>query len=166
MPTTREMLTDELEHEARTTRAHLVRLPDDRLDWQPHPKSFSAGALASHFVDCLRWTPSIFGADELALDPATYRPYLAASKVDLLDTFDADVAAAARALAASSDDAVMQPWRLTMMGRVRIERPRAAAFRDLTLSHLIHHRGQFSVYLRLLGVAVPGSYGPSADEAF
>jgi uncharacterized damage-inducible protein DinB len=83
---------------------------------------------------------------------------------DLLKTFDANVANGKQALAGVADATLMQAWRFKMMGRLRFERPRAAVFRDFTLSHLIHHRGQFSVYLRLLNVPVPGSYGPSADE--
>ena len=159
-----DSLISEFEHEAQTTRKHLERLPNDKLDWRPHEKSFTAGALASHMVDCVRWADSIFNLDELDIDPAIYKPYRTTSVADLLKTFDESVANGKQALAGVADVTLMQAWRFKMMGRLRFERPRAAVFRDLTLSHLIHHRGQFSVYLRLLNVPVPGSYGPSADE--
>jgi len=162
--TTTELLRDEFAHEAQATRRLLERLPDDRLAWRPHEKSFTAGALASHLVDCVRWVDSIFSGDELEMDPASYTPYQATSVADLIKTFDADVAKGKRVLQGVSDVSLIQPWRLKFMGRVRFEKPRAAVFRDFTLSHLIHHRGQLSVYLRLLDVPVPGVYGPTADE--
>lgn len=154
----------EFEREARTTRKHLERLPGDQLDWRPHEKSFTARGLASHLVECVGWAESIFNAGELDVDPATYTSYLATSVADLLETFDKKVADGKRAMAGVTDADLMQPWRLKIMGRVRFEKPKADVFRDFTLSHLIHHRGQLSVYLRLLNVPVPGSYGPTADE--
>lgn len=159
-----DLLIREFEHETQTTRRHLERLPGEQLDWRPHQKSFTAGGLASHIVDCVGWANSILTMDELDIDPATYTPYRAASVADVLETFDDRVANCTQVLARVADADMMQPWRLKMMGHVRFERPRAAVFRDFTLSHLIHHRGQLSVYLRLLDVAVPGSYGPTADE--
>jgi uncharacterized damage-inducible protein DinB len=159
-----QSLIREFEHEAQTTRRHLERLSDDMLNWRPHAKSFTAGALASHIVECLGWADSIFNHDELTMDPGSYAPYQAALVAELLETFDARVAVYRRILAGVADDDLAKPWRLMFRGRVQFERPRTDVFRDLTLSHLIHHRGQFSVYLRLLNVPVPGSYGPSADE--
>jgi uncharacterized damage-inducible protein DinB len=161
-----ESLISELEREARTTRKHLERLPGDKLEWRPHLKSYTAGGLASHLVFCVGWTEAIFTQDELDVDFAVMKPFQAASVADLLATFDDTVAHAKRALAAATDATLLQPWRFKVKGRLFFERPRVAVFRDFTLSHLIHHRGQFSVYLRLLDVAVPGSYGPTADEKF
>lgn len=159
-----DSLIAEFEHEAKTTRKHLERLPEDKLDWRPHQKSFTAGGLASHITEMVSWTDAILNQDEIDFDPATYKPYVAASVADLLKTFDDNVAKGRQALAGATDDTLQQPWRLKIRGRVQVEKPRAAALRDFALSHLIHHRGQFSVYLRLLDIAVPGSYGPSADE--
>lgn len=159
-----DSLALEFAHEAQTTRKHLERLPSDKLDWRPHEKSFTARGLASHIVECVGWAESIFTLDELNFDPAAYKPYLATSVADLLKTFDDKVSDGKQALAGVADADLMQPWRLKMMGRVRFEKPKAAVFRDFTLSHVIHHRGQLSVYLRLLNAPVPGSYGPSADE--
>jgi uncharacterized damage-inducible protein DinB len=157
-------LVREFGHETETTRKHLERLPDDRLDWRPHDKSFTARALGSHIVECVGWTDSIFSGDEFNFDPATYKPYLAASVADLLKTFDDNVARGKHAMAGVADGDLMKPWRLKMRGNVRFEKSKADVFRDFTLSHVIHHRGQLSVYLRLLDVPVPGSYGPTADE--
>ena len=154
----------EFERETRATRRYLERLPGDKLAWRPHAKSFTAGDLASHIVECVRWTEVIFGGNEFDVDPATFAPYQAPSSDALLAAFDADVVRGTRALAAVGDEAVTRPWRMKIKGTVRFERPKAMVFRDFTLSHLIHHRGQLSVYLRLLDVPVPGAYGPTADE--
>jgi uncharacterized damage-inducible protein DinB len=159
-----DSLMAEFEHEAQTTRKHLERLPGDKLDWRPHEKSFTAVALASHITELVTFADAIFNQDELDFDPATYKPYLATSVADLIKTFDDNVAKGKQAMAGVTDETLKQPWSFKIMGRVRFEKPKAAVFRDFTLSHLIHHRGQFSVYLRLLNVPVPGSYGPSADE--
>jgi uncharacterized damage-inducible protein DinB len=159
-----DSLRREFDHEAASTRAHLARLPHDQWGWRPHEKSFAAGALASHLVECLGWGEAIFAADEFNVNPNAWQPYQAASLVDLLRDFDERAAQCRQALASMDDEMLWQPWQLKIMGRVRFERPRLDAFRDMTLSHLIHHRGQLSVYLRLLNVAVPGSYGPTADE--
>lgn len=159
-----DSLIREFENEARTTRKHFERLPSDKLDWRPHEKSFTAGGLASHIVECISWADSIFTLDEFDFDPATYKPYQAASADDLLKTFDDKVASCRQVLEGVNEETITQPWRLKMMGQLMFEKPRADVFRDFTLSHVIHHRGQFSVYLRLLNVPVPGSYGPSADE--
>ncbi|HEV7786745.1 MAG TPA: DinB family protein [Thermoanaerobaculia bacterium] len=159
-----DSLLAELAHETETTRKHLERLPDHQFDWRPHAKSSTAGQLASHMVDCIRWTAPIFGADELDMDTGAYKPCGAKTVAALLESFDAEVALAKQAMASSTDTSATQPWRLKMRGRVWFEKPREVVFRDMTLSHLVHHRGQFSVYLRLLDVPVPGSYGPTADE--
>jgi uncharacterized damage-inducible protein DinB len=159
-----DSLIQEFEHETQTTRKHLERLPNDKLDWRPHEKSFTAAGLASHITECVGWTVAIFNEGEIDFDPTTYKPYLATSVADLLKTFDDNVDKGKQALTSATDDTLTQPWSLKIMGRVQFEKPRAAVFRDFALSHVIHHRGQFSVYLRLLNVPVPGSYGPSADE--
>lgn len=163
-PTTIEALNAEFAREAEATRRLLERLPADQLDWRPHAKSFTARALSSHIVDCVAWADAIFGGDELEFDPATYRPFEAASTADLLATFDAKVADCRHLLARAGEADLQQSWRLTVLGRVFLEKPRSAVFRDISLSHMIHHRGQLSVYLRLLDVPVPGVYGPTADE--
>lgn len=99
------------------------------------------------------------------MDPSTYRPICATSSAMLLDAFDGEVATAAKAIAHCGDPDATQPWQLRIRAKVWFEKPREAVFRDMTLSHLVHHRGQFSVYLRLMDVPVPGSYGPTADDS-
>jgi uncharacterized damage-inducible protein DinB len=160
-----DSLLREFAHEAQTTRKHLERLPEEKLSWKPHEKSFTAAGLASHIAECVGWTEVIFNENEINFDPSTYKPYVAQSVDDLLKTFDDKVAKGKQALAAATEETLEQPWSLKIMDRVQFEKPRADVFRDFTLSHVIHHRGQLSVYLRLLGIAVPGSYGPSADES-
>jgi uncharacterized damage-inducible protein DinB len=159
-----DSLRKEFERETGTTRRHLERLPNDRLGWQPHQKSFTAGGLASHIVECVGWTESIFSQDEFNFDPATYKMFEATSVAELLDGFDDRAARGVRALGRVSDEDLELPWRLKMKGRVRFEKTKWDVFRDFTLSHVVHHRGQLTVYLRLLDVPVPGSYGPTADE--
>jgi uncharacterized damage-inducible protein DinB len=162
--TTIDSLITEFDHEAETTRKHLERLPEDKLDWRPHEKSFTAVALASHITEMIGWADAILNQDALDFDPATYKPYHATSLADLLKTFDDKVVKAKQALTSATDDTLSQPFSFKIMGQVRFERSKAAVLRDVAFSHVIHHRGQFSVYLRLLNVAVPASYGPSADE--
>jgi uncharacterized damage-inducible protein DinB len=159
-----ESLIAQYNQETRTTRRLLERIPADRFEWRPHPKSFTAGGLASHIVDCMNWVDAIFTLDELDVDPSTFRQYRAASLEGLLTTFDEKVTSGNAILAGLDESALRAPWRLKLLGKVRVERPKAEAFRDFTLSHMIHHRGQLSVYLRLLEVPVPGAYGPTADE--
>jgi uncharacterized damage-inducible protein DinB len=159
-----DWLLAEFAHETQTTRRHLERLPNNQFGWRPHAKSYTAGQLASHMVECVRWTASIFGADEFDMDAGAYRPVDAKSVADLLATFDADVTRGKQVMASTADTSATQPWRLKINGKVWFEKPREVVFRDMTLSHLVHHRGQFCVYLRLLEVPVPGSYGPTADD--
>lgn len=159
-----EALAKELEHEAKTTRRFLERVPLDRADWRPHPKSESLGQLAAHVIQCLAWTESIFTADALDFDPAQRQRVPTDSTAALLAHFDAVVARSLAAVRAASDADLERPWRFSYLGRQLFERPRRLVARDFSLSHLIHHRGQLSVYLRLLDVPVPGAYGPSGDE--
>jgi uncharacterized damage-inducible protein DinB len=159
-----DSLMREFKNEAQTTRKHFERLPSDKLDWRPHEKSFTAVGLASHITEMLGWAEAILNQDELDFDPATYKPYHATSVAELLKTFDDNFAKGKQALAGATDDTLSQPWSLKFKGRVQFEKPKGAVLRDFALSHVIHHRGQFSVYLRLLDIPVPGSYGPSADE--
>jgi uncharacterized damage-inducible protein DinB len=159
-----ESLIAEYANETRTTRRLIERIPADQFEWRPHPKSFTASGLASHIVECMGWLESIFLHDEINFDPSTFKAYRAASMPALLTTFDEKAADGNRILAGVDEAALKTPWRLKMRGKVLVERPKAEAFRDFTVSHIIHHRGQLSVYLRLLDVPVPGAYGPTADE--
>jgi uncharacterized damage-inducible protein DinB len=159
-----EILLLEFTHETATTRKHLERVPAGQFEWRPHQKSYTSGQLASHIVDCVRWIPRIFTADTFNVDPRTFKEFEAANIADLLGEFDREVSEAKLAMASAPDTNATGSWRLMINGKTRFEKPREAVFRDMTLSHLVHHRGQLSVYLRLLDVPVPGSYGPTADE--
>lgn len=160
-----ELFRNEFEHEARTTRRHLERLGDEHFAWRPHAKSFTAGGLASHIVTCVGLAEPVLGSEELDVDPAAFQPYRAGSARELLEAFDGKVARGLELLAATTDEGLATPWRLKFRGVLKFERPRAVVFRDFTLSHVIHHRGQFTVYLRLLDIPVPATYGPTADES-
>jgi uncharacterized damage-inducible protein DinB len=161
-----ESLRAELVNEARTTRRHLERIPADRFDWRPHPKSSTVGALASHLVACLGFVEPIAARDEIDFDPAVHRPFQAQDRAALLGGFDETVAQATDALRGIDEATLDAPWRFKLRGALRFEKPRGEVLRDMTLSHLVHHRGQLSVYLRLLDVPVPATYGPTADEGF
>lgn len=159
-----EALAKELEHEARTTRRFLELVPFERADWHPHPKSMTVAELATHLVGCIGWTESIFTGDALDFDPATSRLAPPATCEALLASFDTKVGLGLAALRAATDADLDRPWRFSYLGKLYFERPKGRVLRDFSLSHLIHHRGQLSVYLRLLDVPVPGAYGPSGDE--
>lgn len=159
-----EALAKELEHEAKTTRRFLERVPFDRADWRPHPKSTTLAELATHLVGCIGWTESIFSGDGLDFDPATSRLAPPASSEALLAMLDDRVERGLAALRSASDADLERPWRFSYLGKLYFERPKGRVLRDFALSHLIHHRGQLSVYLRLLDLPVPGAYGPSGDE--
>jgi uncharacterized damage-inducible protein DinB len=159
-----DALRAEFDHETQTTRKHFERLPEDKLDWRPHEKSFTAAELTGHIAEWVGWAEVILNQNEIDFDPKTYKPYQPTSVADLLKTFDDNVAKGKQALADASEETLEQLWSLKVVGRVMSERSKAAVLRDFSLSHVIHHRGQLSVYLRLLGLVVPGSYGPSADE--
>ncbi len=151
--------------EMQSTRRLIEHIPPDRLDWRPHPKSFTAGGLAGHLVDCVRWVEAIVAHETFDIDPATYQPCQPSSVPALLAAFDDHVRRAASVLAEAGPTVAEATWRLTVRGTPRVERPKGEALRDFTLHHVIHHRGQLSVYLRLLDVPVPGVYGPTADDA-
>jgi uncharacterized damage-inducible protein DinB len=157
-----ESLAAELLHEARATRRMLERVPEDRLAWRPHEKSRTLGETAAHIAHL----PGLFIATvgREGFDRFEYE-VPAATVAGIAATFDRNVAAGVEALKAQTDESLAGAWRYTYGERVLFELPRAAVVRALGLNHLIHHRGQLSVYLRLLDVPLPSVYGPTADEA-
>jgi uncharacterized damage-inducible protein DinB len=157
-----DTLIMELEQEAKATRALLARVPDDKLTWKPHAKSMSLGELANHVAT----TP---GAARLALcesfDASNITgPPQPQSTAAIMAAFDESLAQAKNVLAGMDDAAMMKSWSFTKGGHPIMTIPRIGLFRTIMLNHLYHHRGQLSVYLRLLDVPLPSIYGPSADE--
>lgn len=158
-----DALLPEFDHEMTTTRKLLERAPEDRFAWKPHGKSMSLGELATH-LSVLPWWGEVT-LTQADLDTAgIQRPAVATSRAELLATFDRHVAAARAALAGKSDAELTAPWSLRQGGHTIFTMPKAAVWRSFVMSHIIHHRGQLSVYLRLNDISVPSIYGPSADE--
>lgn len=158
----------EFDHEMETTRRILERVPEAQAGWRPHPKSTPLGTLAQHVTNLVGFGALIVQARERDVNPPGGPPYTSVpftTTAAMLEAFDANVASARAAIAAANDESLMEPWTLRSGDKVFFSLPRAAALRSYLLSHTIHHRGQLSVYLRLLDVPVPSIYGPSADEA-
>jgi uncharacterized damage-inducible protein DinB len=160
-------LLPEFDAEMARTRRVMERLPEDQFDWQPHPKSMTLGKLASHTAALVGWIADAFKTTDLNLSDnsiATTPPFLARTSAELLAHLDAQSTAAHDTLAAADEAAMTQTWTMRRDDIVLVPpQPRAEIVRHL-ISHMIHHRGQLMVYLRLLDVPVPGVYGPSADE--
>jgi uncharacterized damage-inducible protein DinB len=162
-----DLFMAELEREAGPTRRVLERVPEGRDDWKPHEKSMPLGYLATLVARLPTWATMTIKQDELDLNPpggSGYTPPAVHSRAELLAAFDTGVAEAREALASTTDDYLLTPWRLLVAGKVVLEQPRHVVLRDSVFNHLAHHRGQLTVYLRLLGAPVPAIYGPSADE--
>ena len=155
-------LAGELATEAAGTRRVLERLPEDRLDWRPHPKSMTLGQLALHLAQLPLGIASLVEPDvvELPTVPLT-QP---ASRTEILEALDRSLAHATERLGGWSDAELDAPWSLTREGAVVLTMPRGELLRTLLFNHGYHHRGQLTVYLRLLDVPVPALYGPTADE--
>ena len=159
-----QSLLSEFDHEMANTRKMLERIPENKLDYKPDPKSMSMGQLASHITEMTGWFASMMEGPSLDIPP-DFKPFLATSTKQLLDKLDQNVAGTRAALASASDPALMEEWSLKFGGNTMFSMPRIAAYRTMIMNHVIHHRAQLSVYYRLNGVPVPGMYGPSADEA-
>jgi uncharacterized damage-inducible protein DinB len=165
--TLREALLAEFDQEMANTRKSLERVPDDRLEWRPHPKSSSLGRLATHLAEIPAWAATALEQDSFDLVPpgsAPHQPAFIGSHREVLELFDKNVAAARAALAGVSDESLAKPWSLLSGGKTIFTLPRLSVFRNFVLNHSIHHRAQLGVYLRLNDLPVPALYGPSADE--
>lgn len=155
----------DLDAELAATRRMLERVPDEHLGWKPHAKSFSLGELAIHIANLLRW--GRITLEEQGIDFATMPPERTPapeSASQVLRSWDENVAKLRGALGETDDDAWMEPWTVRNGEQVLMRQPRMQMLRAMAISHIIHHRGQLSVYLRLLDLPVPSVYGPSADE--
>jgi uncharacterized damage-inducible protein DinB len=152
----------EFDHEMKTTRSLLERVPFDNAAWKPHQKSTGLGDLASHLANLAGFGDMIVNNDERNFGDGR-RPPVFENTQDLLAAFDANVAKSRTALQNLSDDKLGTPWTLRAGEHVILQMPRAAVLRSLLMNHIIHHRGQLSVYLRLNDVPLPSIYGPTAD---
>ena len=161
-----QTILEELDRELAVTRKVLERVPDDKFDYQPHPKSMKMGTLASHIVNLLLFKQLFVQANERDfLDQnAPKPPPSPTTTAELLARFDQFSANLREALQASSDEKLAEGFQLRRGEQVLLDRPKGTALRVMGLNHSIHHRGQLTMYLRLLDIPVPGVYGPSADE--
>jgi uncharacterized damage-inducible protein DinB len=159
-----EPMMSEIQQEAATTKRVLERVPEDKLSWKPHPKSMSLGQLALHVASIPGNISRIAQLEEFDTSQANFDPPAANNAKELLAALDASVKAAREYLGAVSESAAMGNWRLTSKGKEVFTIPRVGLIRTIMLNHWYHHRGQLSVYLRLLDVPVPAIYGRSADE--
>jgi uncharacterized damage-inducible protein DinB len=159
-----ESFVAEFTQESAATRKLLERAPVEHFGWKPHDKSMTLGRLASHIAENPQWASWILSMDELVVDPATYKPFEAKDRDDLLKTFDMFAVEAQNAFKGVDEGALGNPWRMIWGGEVVLEMPRMAVMRSFLISHLIHHRGQLTVYLRMKDVPLPQIYGPTADE--
>lgn len=161
----KKVLQDEFEHEMATTRKLLERVPMDKADWVPHPKSSPLGKLAIHVAQLSGMGVGILTQTDFSFSGIGQRPEINTA-AELVAYFDENVKATHEALEATTDEELAKPWKLSFKDHKIFEGSRAVAFQTIFLNHFIHHRAQLGVYLRLNDVAIPGSYGPSADEPF
>jgi uncharacterized damage-inducible protein DinB len=162
-----ESILPEFDQEMASTRKVLERLPEDRLDWRPHPKSNTIGWNANHLAEIPGWVEGWLTETSWDFAPVGGEPYQSprlTSRQAILDLFDRNVAAARKAIAAVKDEDVGVSWSLLQGGKTLMTLPRGAVIRSFVLNHLIHHRAILCVYLRLNDVPVPGMYGPSGDD--
>jgi len=157
----------ELDQELAMTRKTLERVPMDQFDWKPHPKSFSLGELANHLSRLLWWGAETMKTESLDLAPeggGIKAPPVVRTTEALLAAFDEGVTGFRGAVEGAADEDLLFPWTLFRGGQPLFTLPRVVVIRNTILNHIIHHRGQLTVYLRMNDVPVPALYGPSADE--
>jgi len=160
-----DALLPEFDHEMAVTRKVLERVDDAQFGWKPHEKSMSLGRLATHVAEIPQWAHTILLEPEFNMVDGEHRPAAMLTTAEVLDLFDRQVKTVRGILAARTDAELTGTWTFKQNGQELFGMPRAAAWRSFIMSHLIHHRGQLSVYLRQTGSKVPGIYGPSADES-
>lgn len=156
-------LIGELQTEAAATRKVLERIPTEKFDWKPHEKSMTMKSLAAHVANMFSWVAPTLETDELDFAKGFEEPSPANTE-ELLALFDENVALATAGLQRTDDEAFMKNWTLRDGEKVFFTMPKIQVLRGMVFNHIVHHRGQLSVYLRMNDIAVPGVYGPSADE--
>lgn len=154
----------DFQRESELTRRMLERVPEDKLDWQPHEKSMTLGRLATHVAEIPDWGETIVTADELDMATSDFTPVVAKDREELISIFEKGLEGFRSTLEGQTDEHLLDHWRLLMGEHEILDLPRTVCLRDFVLSHITHHRAQLGVYFRLLGVPLPGNYGPTADD--
>jgi len=154
----------ELKHEAASTKRILERVPEGKFDWKPHEKSMTLGRLASHVAELPEFLNSILTIDDFDFAKGHYKVSVAKTPEELLKIFQEKLDEVVQTLQNTSDEKMQANFTVRNGDHVLVTIPRMVAVRSMALNHIIHHRGQIAVYLRLLDIPVPGMYGPSADE--
>ena len=157
-------LIGELKYEASNTRKILAGIPEEQFNWKPHEKSMSLARLACHITELPQWIAHITTGTAFNFATDSFNRINVSSKKDLMEIFDITIQRSVEFLEKATDEELNMPWTLRRAEVMRFELPRKVAIRQLVLNHIVHHRGQLSLYLRLLNRPVPGMYGPSADE--
>lgn len=158
-----EMTLPEFDEEMANTRKILAVVPDGKLDYKPHEKSMTLGRLAGHVAEMPAWAKHTLEVEVLEIKPGQ-KPYSATSREELLETFDRNVVEARELIARTSDEDFAKTWSLKFGDKVVLSMPRSRVLRSVVINHMVHHRAQLGVYLRLNEIEIPGMYGPSADE--
>ena len=154
----------ELKHESTLTQKMLERVPLDKSDWKPHEKSMTVGRLATHVAELTNWITRIINIDDFDFAVNKFSSHTATSQEELVKILQENLDKAIADLEIADDEMLNKQWIVRVGEKVMYNLPKKVAIRSWAVSHLYHHRGQLSVYLRLLDVPVPGMYGPSADE--
>ena len=157
-------LAAEIQHEADSSKRCLERIPADKFSWKPHEKSMEMGKLASHVAEMFSWTSAVLPHSELDFAKMDYTPFDPQSTDDLVEFLNKSVNEAIETLSNTPDEAFLENWTLRKGDDVYFTLPKIAVMRDFVINHIIHHRAQLTVYMRLNDIPVPGLYGPSADE--
>jgi len=159
-----DALMAELQQEAAATRKCLERIPAEMFDWKPHEKSMTMSRLATHVAEMVGWVKDTVENPELDFATMDYKPFAPETTAELVEYFDAQYAAATESLKNASDAVMMENWKMRNGEKIYVDLPRVQVMRGFIFNHIVHHRGQLSVYLRLRDIPVPPIYGPSADE--
>ncbi len=158
-----QMLLKEMDHEAVTTRKMLERVPDDKYDWKPHEKSMTIRQLATHIADLPSWVTVALTTDELDFATSPYNPEVINKTADLLKYLEKSLASGREHLSKATEEDLEPKWTLRVGDKILSVSTKGEVIR-MTYNQIVHHRAQLGVYLRLLNIPIPGSYGPSADE--
>ena len=162
-----DLFLSEFDQEMATARKTLERIPDDKLSWKPHEKSMPLNRLAGHIAELAGWAAPVIEQDSLDFRPPgqpPLQPMIATSRKQVLEVFDKNREQSRQSIGKVSDEQLMKNWSLMSGGQTLFTMPRVAVLRSFCLNHIIHHRAQLGVYLRLNDIPVPSVYGPSADE--